>query len=513
MKLFRASAIVGGFTMLSRVLGFVREMLFAAALGTGPMAAAFFVAFRFPNLFRRWFAEGAFNAAFLPIYAEKLEGEGQEAANRFASDTLSGLLLVLFLFVLVMELAMPWLMVGLAPGFMENPGLFAKVVLFTQITTPYILFMSVSAMLGGVLNAHHKFGIAAFAPVLLNLVFIAILLQPADSASQLAWHLSFGVLLSGLLQAGTVYWGLRKAGIRLRLVRPKISPDMVKLLKLGIPGAIAAGVVQINLVVSQAFASLQDGAVPWLYYADRLYQLPLGVVGVAMGVALLPALSRKVRAGDQKGAIASQNEALLLAAAFTLPAAVALYVLPGFFVEGLFMRDAFTANDADAVARVLKIYALGLPAFILIKVFAPGFFARQNTKTPMLVASFSILLNIGFGAALFFQIGYVGLAIATSFAGWLNGLVLGFLLWRQGLFVPDRLLFSRLFRVTLAAVAMGFVLVLIAIPVRDALSFLPAWYLLATLAVSAIGAVVYGLAALLFGAIRRADLRTILRGG
>jgi len=511
MKLFRASAIVGAFTLLSRVLGFVREILFAAALGSGPMAQVFLVAFRFPNLFRRWFAEGAFNSAFLPIYAEKLEVEGAESANRFAGDTLSGLLLILFGFVLLAEFSMPWLMVALAPGFLENPDLLAKAILFTQITTPYILFMSLTAMLGGVLNAHHRFVAAAFAPVLLNIVFISILVKPGIDPNQMALNLSYGTLVSGALQAGIVWLALRRAGIHLRLQKPRLDDDMRKLLRLGIPGAIAAGAVQINLVVSQAFASFQDGAIAWLNYADRLYQLPLGVVGVAMGVALLPSLSRAVRSGNEAQALNSQNEALVLASAFTLPSAVALFVLPALFVEGLYLRGAFTPDDAVAVANALKIYALGLPAFILIKVFAPGFFARQNTKLPMLIAVFSMAINIVLGAILFMKFGFMGLAAATSIAGWVNGLLLGFLLWKRGHFAPDLKLVSKIIRFSLASVFMGSLLGLLAHSLRDAVSFLPFWYLSAAILVSILGLVLYVFAILAFGAVKFSDFLQMFR--
>jgi len=511
MKLLRSSFIVGSFTMLSRLLGFVRDMLFAFALGSGPMANVFFVAFRFPNLFRRWFAEGAFNAAFLPMYAKKLEEEGAPVANRFAGETLSGLLLVLLVFMLATELSMPWLMVALAPGFLEDPGLFAKAILFTQITIPYIFFMSVTAMMSGVLNAHNRFIAAAFAPVLLNVVFITILMKPSNDPAQIALWLSLGTLVSGALQAGVVFFALRRAGIHLRISRPRMSPDMRKLLALGIPGALAAGVVQINLIVSQAFATLQDGAVAWLNYADRLYQLPLGVVGVAMGVALLPALSREVRSDKPEAALSTQNEALLLATVFTLPAAIALFVLPDFFVEGLFLRGAFTLADAAATASALQVYAWGLPSFILIKVFAPGFFARQDTKTPMILAGVSMLINIALGAFLFFQIGFVGLAIATSIAGWANGLLLGYMLWRQGRFTPDKKLILRLLRVGLAAGVMGAALAVIAYPLRDAMSGLPASYLLAAVLVSLIGAVLYGVSALAVGALRFSELRAVFR--
>ncbi|MCF6292416.1 MAG: murein biosynthesis integral membrane protein MurJ [Robiginitomaculum sp.] len=513
MKLFRASAIVGGFTMLSRILGFVREILFAAALGSGPIAEIFLVAFRFPNLFRRWFAEGAFNAAFLPIYAQKLEEDGQEAANNFASETLSSLILVLIIFVLAAEFSMPWLMVALAPGFLDDPDLFAKAILFTQITTPYILFMSLTAMLSGVLNAHNKFGAAAFAPVVLNIIFIAILVRPGADPAQTALNLTYGAIVSGALQVIIVWFALRKIGITLRLPRPRLSNDMRKLLRLGIPGAIAAGAVQINMVVSQAFASFQDGAIAWLNYADRLYQLPLGVVGVAMGVALLPALSRNVRSGDHRQALDSQNEALVLASAFTLPAAAALFVLPVFFVEGLYMRGAFTTADAEAVAKAVAVYAWGLPAFIMIKVFAPGFFARQNTKTPMLIASFSMAVNIVLGAILFLQIGFIGLAIATSIAGWANGLILGYVLWRRGHFVPDMQLALSLIRVIAAAGIMGISLWLMAPALREALSFLPFWYFSSAMILAAIGMVIYLCAAIALRVITIKQIRSAFRRG
>ncbi len=511
MKLFKNSLVIGGFTLLSRLLGFVREMLMAAVLGSGPMASAFVVAFRFPNLFRRIFAEGAFNSAFVPLYAGKLEAEGQEEADRFSREALSVLLVSLLALMLVSELAMPWIMRAMAPGFLENPGHFARAVLFAQITTPYIMFMSLTAMLSGILNAHMRFAAAAAAPILLNIVMVAILLSGPVTPEIAALHLSIGVGVSGVLQVLVVFFSCRRLGIQLGLPRPRITPGVRRLVVLGVPGAISAGVVQINLLVGQIFASLQDGAIAWLYYADRLYQLPLGVVGIAMGVALLPGLTRQVRSGDEKGAARTLNEALLLSAALTLPAAIALGVLPVYFIEGIFMRGAFTYADAVATGHALMAYAFGLPSFILIKVFAPGYFAREDTKTPMRFAAISMVVNVGLGAALFFTIGFVGLAIATSIAGWINALGLGFGLWRQGQFMPDRALASRLLRLCLAAGIMGFALAFLAEPLRNALQNLPAYSLLSAVLMTFIGIIVFALAALLTRAVRVQEIKSLLR--
>jgi len=511
MKLFKNSLVVGGFTLISRLLGFVREMLMANVFGAGPMANAFVVAFRFPNLFRRWFAEGAFNSAFVPLYAGKLEADGQDAADQFAREALSVLLTSLLILMLVSELAMPWIMRVMAPGFLQEPGLFAKTVLFAQITMPYILFMSLTAMLSGILNAHLRFAAAASAPIILNIVLVSILLSSPAEPAMAALYLSIGVGVSGLLQVLVVVLGCRHIGIKLALVRPRLTPGVRRLIALGVPGAIAAGVVQINLVVGQIFASFQEGAVAWLYYADRLYQLPLGVVGIAMGVALLPGLSRQVRGGDEKGAADTLNEALVLSAALTLPAAIALGVLPVYFIEGVFLHGAFTGQDAMATGHALMAYAFGLPSFIMIKVFAPGYFAREDTKTPMQFAALSMLVNVSLGAALFFSIGFVGLAIATSVAGWVNALALGIGLWRHGRFVPNRALVSRLLRLLLAAMVMGIALIMLAEPLRTALNAVPFYRLLSAVSVAVIGVLIFALAALVTRAVRLHEIKSLLR--
>jgi putative peptidoglycan lipid II flippase len=405
---------------------------------------------------------------------------------------------------------MPFVMSVIATGFLEKPDLFAKAVLYGQITMPYILFMSMTAMFGGILNARHKFAAAAAAPVMLNVVLIAVLLSRPENAQTAALHLSFGVAGSGILQAAVVIWGCRMAGVRLGLSLPRLSQSVRRLLWLTVPGAISAGVVQINLVVGQRFASMQEHAISWLQYADRLYQMPLGMVGIAMGVALLPGLTRQVRSGDEAGARTALNEALQLSTAFTLPAAVALLVLPQLFVEGLFMRGAFGQEDAINTAAALRIYAIGLPSFILIKVFAPAFFAREDTKTPMIFAAMSMLLNVILCAVLFSLMGFVGLALATTLAGWLNAVLVGGHLWVHKRFTPTLAVASRLLRLIGAAGIMGAVIVFCVPPLRHILSDLPwAAFWLAIL-VAALGMVAYGVSALLLGGVSRREMKAAL---
>ena len=519
MRLLRSTAVVGLFTMGSRVLGFVRDVLMASAVGAGPIADAFVVAFRFPNLFRRWFAEGAFNAAFVPLFSGRLEKEGEDEANRFASDVLATLLVVLGALVIAAQLAMPWLMRILAPGFYADPEKFGLAVLLTQITMPYLLLMSVTAMVGGALNAHGRFAAAAAAPILLNIILISILYWAPEDPAETAQRLSFGVTASGVAQALFLFWGARRSGVRLTLARPRLTPGVKRLIALGVPGAVAAGVTQINITISQIVASFQNGANALLYYADRLYQLPLGVIGIAMGVVLLPMLSKRIAAGDEQGAANGMNRALEFSMALTLPAAAAMAVMPNFLVEGLFQRGEFGAEAARGTALAVQAFAVGLPAFVLIKVLSPAFFAREDTATPMKFAAASMLVNVVLGVGLFYWIrqeayhfGHVGLAVATSAAGWVNALLLATTIARRGGLTLDARLMSRAPRILLAVLAMaGFVAW--AASEADGLTRLAFdSRLLALIGVTAAGAAVYGLAAIALGALRLHEVRDSLKG-
>jgi len=342
VKLIKSTAIIGAFTLISRFLGLARDILMARFLGAGLVTDALFTAFKLPNLFRRVFAEGAFNAAFVPLYARRLEEGGDEDAAQFASEALSALLVITVFLVVIFELTMPVAMNLLGAGLSRDsidgaPAAFDLAVLYGQITMPYLIFMSLAALFSGVLNTRHYFAVAAAAPIFLNILLVGVLItKPAMGWDKvdLALYLSVAMTISGALQVGLVVWGVRRAGVKIGLQRPRMTPGVKRLFQLGLPGAAAAGITQINLMVSHNIATTQANAPSWLNYADRLYQLPLGMIGIALGIALLPALSRALRAGDNEGAGNSMNRALEISAFLTLPAAFALAVMPEFLIAG-----------------------------------------------------------------------------------------------------------------------------------------------------------------------------------
>jgi len=516
MNLLKSSAVVSGMTLISRMLGFVRDMLLASLLGTGMVADAYVVAFRFPNLFRRLFGEGAFNAAFVPLFARRLEGAGADAARAFAGDVLSVLLVALLIFTAAAELTMPLLMYIIAPGFQEDPQKFDLAVLLTRIAFPYLGFMSLVALLSGVLNSTGRFAVAAAAPIILNIVLIAVLGTAAlsdDTGRRVTGiALTWGVSLAGLLQFAML-WTARKAGFAVHFKKPEINDDVRRFVALGIPGVIAGGITQINILVGTIIASLKASAVSYLYYADRVYQLPLGVIGIAIGVVLLPDLSRRLRAADLSGADSSQNRALDFSLFLTLPAAVALMVMPDAIIQVLFERGAFVAADTRATSQALAVFAVGLPSFVMIKIFSPGFFAREDTRTPMIFAGLSVAINIAVSIALFPSLAHVGIAVGTTVSGWANAAALGLTLYRRGHYAPDERLLRHLPRIVLSAALMGLVLWAMVTVLTGAFSAgtgLAARIAALALLVGA-GAVVYFVIAHLAGAFRLAEMKSVLR--
>ncbi|MBX9683465.1 MAG: murein biosynthesis integral membrane protein MurJ [Hyphomicrobium sp.] len=469
MKLYRSFATVGGLTLLSRVFGFVRDILIAATLGSGWVADAFVVAFRFPNLFRRLFGEGAFNSAFVPIFAKKIEGEGQESARGFAEDAMAGLFFVLAILTIFAEITMPFLMYGLAPGFDIQPEKFDLAVLLTRITMPYLLCMSLVALMSGALNSVGRFAESSSVSIVLNVAMMVatlISLWIGYSAGPEAGVIqAWGVFVAGILQLLLLMWGMKRAGLSLKLKRPRMTGDIRHLLKLGVPGIISGGVTQINIAIGTVIASLQAGAVSHLYYADRIYELPLAIVGIAVGVVLLPDVARHLRAGNEAAVMDSQNRSLEFAMMLTVPAALALAVMPEQIVRVLFERGAFNAADTASTSALLQIFALGLPAFVLIKVFSPAYFAREDTKTPMRYAAISLTVNTVGSIILFFMFRHLGflpqlgIAIATTIGGWLNAWLLWSTLRRRGAFVLDARLKRNLPLIAAASVAMAIVLV------------------------------------------------------
>ena len=444
---------VGLWTMLSRVLGLARDIIILAMLGTGPVYEAFIVAFRLPNMFRRFFAEGAFNMAFVPIFSKKLEAE--EDAGRFMNEAFSGLATILILLTLVAQAVMPWLILAMASGF-KGETEYALAVEYGRIAIPYILFISLAALLSGVLNASGRFTESAAAPVVLNVFFIIALLASPYLGLDIGRLLIWTVPLAGVAQLALLWHAAVKNGFPVKLIRPRITPDLKRLVRVAVPAAMAGGVVQINLLVGQQVASYFDRAVGWLFTADRLYQLPLGVVGIAIGVVLLPDLSRRLKAADHAGSRAAYSRAGELALALTLPCAVALVVIPLPIVSVLFERGAARPEDSLAIAQAVAVYGMGLPAFVLQKVLQPLYFAREDTRRPFNYALIAMLANAVVAIGLAPLIGWIACALATTVAGWvmLANLILGARRLGEVARFDDR--FSRRApRILLASLLMG----------------------------------------------------------
>ena len=447
---------VGGWTMASRVLGFARDMLIAAMLGAGPVADAFFVALKLPNLFRRLFGEGAFNAAFVPAFAGMLQAEGAEAARRFAEEAFSVMAFWLGLVTVAGEIFMPQMMAVLAPGFAAVPAKFALAVELSRITFPYLILICLAALLSGVLNGLDRFVAASASYLLFNAVSIAAMLWLTPYVPTAGHALAWGVTISGVAQLALLMWATARAGMALRIPRPRLTPRMRLLLRRVAPGVVGAGVTQLNLAIDVIIASLlPSGTVSLLYYADRVNQLPLGVIGTAVGTAMLPLLSRQVRAEEEGAAEATLNRALEYALFLTLPAAMALGVAAYPIMWVLFGRGAFDAESARLSAQALTAYALGLPAFVTVKVLAPAYFARGDTATPVKIGMAAVALNLCLNLALMVPLRHVGPALATSLAATFNVAWLGLVLVRRGHLRIDAQLRRRLPRMLLAALAMA----------------------------------------------------------
>lgn len=518
MPLVRAITTIGGLTALSRVAGFVRDILMTAVLGAGMVADCFVVAFKLPNFFRRLFAEGAFNAAFIPLFTERLEkSPDRKEAIRFAEDTFAVLLTVLLIFVAVVQAIMPAFLYVLAYGFVDQPEKFDLAVTLTRLTFPYLLFISLVSLLGGMLNSLNRFAAVAATPILLNLTLIGSLLFLTPYFPTGGHALALGVSIGGLLQFIWLVLALRHEGITLKLRRPRLTPGVKRMLILMAPVAIGAGAVQVNLLIDVLIASfLPDGSVSYLFYADRLNQLPIGIVGIAISTALLPLLSRQVAAGDETAAVSSLNRAMEIGLFLTIPAAVALLVIPGPVIATLFERGAFTARDTAATAAALAAYAAGLPAYVLVKALGTPYFARQDTKTPVIFSVISLVVNTILSLILMQYFAHVGLAMATAIAAWLNvALYTGGLL-KRGYLKPDARLKRRLPRIVLAAAVMGGAVWFLSGALVD---WIAPWTEMTELnrasAMAALvitGGLVFAVLAQLLGALKVQELHLMIRG-
>ena len=519
MKLVRALGSVGGLTLASRVLALVRDSLAARYVGAGFASDAFNgVAFRLPNMFRALFAEGAFSAAFIPMFNRKAAGPGGVGAGyQFAERALAVLLPVLIIFTIALIAAawpITWLLSGGFSRQNPTPDQFAFAVALSRITLPYLALISLASLLGGILNSLDKFWANAAAPILLNVAMIAglWLFHGADEY-ETARVQAMSVTVGGALQLLWLIWACRRAGVSMKLRRPRLDADVRELLRLIVPAAAGAGAQQINLLISTALSGwlLASGSITYIYYADRLNQLPLGLIGIGLGTILLPTISRLLSTGQDSQAMDTQNRGIELALFLTLPATVAFMIVAEPIVRGLFQYGRFTAEDAQRCGWALSAFSIGLPAYVLVKVLTPGYYARGDTKTPVRYAMLSILINIAGNIALIPLAGHVGPPLATALASTVNVAMLYSTLVKRGHFAADAQLRRRLPRLAMAAVAMGAVLYAGEDLLDPWLGGAMAQRYVALALLVGTGVALYGLACFLTGAYRVSDLKALIR--
>ncbi|MEO1043289.1 MAG: murein biosynthesis integral membrane protein MurJ [Pseudomonadota bacterium] len=525
--MLKSLATVSGLTMLSRVFGFLRQLILAGVIGASgtPVADAFWAAFRLPNMFRRLLAEGAFQAAFVPLFQNHESHGGVAHAKDFAEDILAWMVVILTALTALVMIFTPTFMSLLTSGFRDDPERFELSVLYARIMFPYLGCMSIVGIFGGMLNAVHRFAAAAAAPLLLNVaLIIGVLFYARADVEVTGQAAAVAVLISGFLQLGALIWGAARSQLLLRLRTPRLSRYSRRMVTLGAPGFIAASALQVNAIIGTNIASRQDGAVSWLIYADQLYQLPLSIIGIALGVVLMPAIGRAVKSGDEERARATLEQGFLTAMFFAMPAAVGIVMLGSFISEALFQDlagfatqligaggSAFNDTDVIMVGSALFIFGFGLPAYVLQKVFAAAFFAREDTQTPMRYAITAIVINAVISITLFPTIGFLSVPTGTVIAAWTEVALLSTTLRRRKILRLYHLL-RRLFAIigasTLLAVALHYLLQL-----REPLEAMvwgQSWIVLFTIAILAVPA--YGLVSLALGVITSADIRRTLRG-
>ena len=457
MNLLSSAYIYSFFTLISRVLGYVRDILIAIFLGTSIFADAFFVAFRLPNTFRRLFAEGTFNAAFIPSYTTA-KIEDKKKGKRFADDVLSILLLILLFIVTLVEIFTPYLIHIIAPGFTEDKTKFDLAVELTRITFPFLLFVSLSSFFAGVLNSNNKFAAAAAAPIILNVVLIVSLISSFFLNLNYVKQLSYGVSLAGLLQFIFLIYITKKFYKPNLIMNFKISSKVKFFFKKLLPSILSSGVTQINILVGTIIASFQAGAVSYLYYADRVYQINLAIAGIAVGTVSLPVLSKAFKTRNLNKISDIQNKSFELSLLFSIPASFGLILASEEIVNALFGYGSFTKNDVEMTAAALKFFGYGVPAFALIKILSNFFFARNNTKTPFYISTLIVILNIFISVSLFNRIGFIIIPIATSISTWVGVLIYLYSLNSKNYLLLKSLLFKNLIKILISTIIMSLIL-------------------------------------------------------
>jgi putative peptidoglycan lipid II flippase len=504
--MLRAFATVSGFIFLSRIFGFIRDILIARFLGSSAEAEAFFVAFRLPNLFRRIFAEGAFNAAFVPIFSKKLSRDSQQSAIQFAEEAFSVLLISLIVMTVIAQLFMPVLVLLIASGFAYDADKMNLAVLYSRITFPYLLLMSLTALMSGVLNAFNKFAITSAAPVLLNIVLISFMLVAHYAEWSFGYTLSWAVLTSGILQFFIVYRALNSDGLKIRLIKPRMSNNVKNLIRLGGPGLIASGVMQINLLISMQIASQFEGGIAWMYYADRLYQLPVGLIGAAISVVLLPRLSSLIGQNDNKALAASVRDATRWMLFLAIPSAVGLCLIADMIVRTLFFGNEFGEQDVRNTAQILQIFALGVPAYVLSKIMSPLYFAHEDMKHPMFFSLATMVINVVVSIASIRVLGVLSVPFGNVISVWCNVI----LLWGGLFFIQKQYAFAmlskRIVAIIGASAAMGVVLAILKKKLPDDYP-----QILVLLGIIGVGFLSYAFCAWMLGAFGRKDIKALLQ--
>ncbi len=456
MNLIKSTGTFSFFTTISRILGYLRDILIAIFLGSGPLADAFFVAFRIPNTFRRLFSEGTFNAAFVPSYASEI-ANGKEESEMFATNVFSLLIIILFFLVLIIEIFMPLFVFLIAPGFSGNEQKIGLAISLTRITFPFLLFVSLSSFFSAILNSHNRFAIAAAAPIILNIILISVLSYGNILGDKLVYYLSYGVTVAGIVQFLFLYRYVKKFYSPKFIINIKIDEKVKKFFKKLLPSIFSSGVTQINILIGTIIASFQAGAVSYLYYADRVYQINLAIAGIAIGTVILPQLSKYIQNNEKEKINLIQNKSLELSLFLSIPATIALLIASEQIISSLFGYGLFDEIGVKNSAIALFYFALGLPAFSLIKVFSSFFFARHNTKLPFYISLISVLLNVIISLIFFRKIGFIIIPIATTVSSWFNCILLFIFLKKNNLFQFNSIFFSQLMKIILSSVVMGFI--------------------------------------------------------
>jgi len=500
MNLLSSTSVFGFYTLLSRVLGYLRDILIAVFLGTSVYADAFFVAFRLPNTFRRLFAEGTFNAAFIPSYAEeKLKGE--EKGKNFANEVFNLLLFFLILLILIIEIFTPFLVYLIAPGFYNDPEKFGLATEFTRITFPFLLFVSLSSLLSGILNTNNKFAAAAAAPIVLNIVLILSMLFSFYFNQNFAQNLSIGVTLAGLFQLIILFIFTRKFYFPSIKLNFKIEESLKRFFKKLLPSIFSSGITQINILIGTIIASFQSGAVSYLYYADRVYQINLAIAGIAVGTVTLPSLSKSIKMNDQSSVNLIQNKSIELSLLLSLPATFALLIASKQIVNCLFGYGSFDTVDVIYTSLALTYFALGVPAFALVKVLSNFYFARDNTKLPFYISLISVVVNVVISVSLFKKYGFIIIPIATSISTWITVLTYFYLLNSKKFINFENKTLLNLLKISFAVMLMCFFLYFSLDYFEDKFEYSYNFKLIYLLIVVGLSAGVYLLAANLLGVL------------